>query len=71
MKLNINRPTTDQLIKIAILFNRGNSDAETITKMTAMSEFVLDRLQENNDIEVPTKKEVEENPYLKKAYTQN
>lgn len=57
MKIEINRPTDEQLIDIAILFNDGALDIEILSSMVGMCEFVLDRLIENNDVTKPSSKE--------------
>ncbi len=55
-------PTTEQLVNIAIIFNEKNGiiDKEQMADMLGMTEFVLDRLYENNDVMIPTKKEIED-----------
>lgn len=50
-------PTDKQLIDIAVLFNEGYLDKEKLADMVAMCQFVLDRLQENNDVGIPSSKE--------------
>lgn len=55
--LEIKKPTDEQLIEIAILFNDGKLDPEILASMVGMCEFVLDRLIENNDITKPSLKE--------------
>lgn len=55
--VELNMPTSDQLIGIAILFNDGNLDSEILGSMVGMCQYVLDRLKENNDILKPSSKE--------------
>lgn len=50
-------PTDQQLVEIALLFNDGELDEVTLSKMIGMCEFVLDRLFENNDCSKPSSKE--------------
>ena len=50
-------PTDKQLIDIAILFNDGKLDKEKLACMVGMCQFVLDRLQENNDVSKASSKE--------------
>jgi hypothetical protein len=50
-------PSAQQLIEVAILFNEGVMDREAIGRMVAMSQWILDRLHENGDIEKPSSKE--------------
>jgi len=50
------RPTDQQIISAAILFNDGKVD-DTLTNMVSVLDFVLDRLFENGDITIPTSKE--------------
>lgn len=53
----IKKPTYKQLIEIAILFNDGKIEKEKIADMVAMTDFVLDRLLENGDVNIPSKNE--------------
>lgn len=48
------KPTDKQLIDIAILFNDGKLDQEKLSDMVAMCEFVINRLNENNDVTKPS-----------------
>lgn len=48
IKLNI--PTNKQLTEIALLFNEGVIDIPKLTDMIAMTQYVLDRLNDNNDV---------------------
>ena len=51
------RPTDEQIIKTALIFNDGRLDAEELTDMVSMCMFVVDRLYENGDIMIPSSKE--------------
>lgn len=53
------KPTYKQLVDIAIIFNDGEIDIDQLAVMTSMTEFVLDRLYENGDVEVKCSKEKE------------
>jgi hypothetical protein len=48
------KPTEDQLIKAAVLFNDGKLEREKLADMLALVDFVVDRLYENGDITKPT-----------------
>ena len=50
-------PEDDQLIKTAIIFNDGKLDAEQLSGMVGMCQFVIDRLYENGDMGMPSSKE--------------
>lgn len=50
-------PTDKQVIEIAILFNDGKLDADELTNMVSMCDFILDRLYENNDVGIPCSRE--------------
>lgn len=52
------KPTDDELIKFAILFNDGRIDAEELVGMVGMCNLVIDRLYENGDCMVPCKAEI-------------
>jgi hypothetical protein len=53
------KPTDEQLIKIAIMFNDGQIEAKKLADMVAMTEFILNRLFENGDVMIPAKSETE------------
>ena len=50
-------PTSEQLLDICVLFNDGVLDAEKLADMLSPLQFVLDRLFENGDVLIPSKKE--------------
>lgn len=50
-------PSNHDLIEIALLYNKGIPDKETMAKMVAMTSFVIDRLHENQDVRKPSSKE--------------
>ncbi len=52
------RPTGEQLVEVAILFNRGIVDKERLVDMVGMCEFIIDRLHENGDMKIPTSLEL-------------
>jgi len=52
------KPTGEQLIEIAILFNDGIIDQEKLTDMVAMAMLIIDRLYENGEINLPAWKEL-------------
>lgn len=56
----IKRPTDKQLFEIAVLFNDGIVDQNKLADMIAMTNFVLDRLLENGDVMIASKKEKED-----------
>lgn len=49
-------PTDEQLISIAQMISETNSPI-ILGNMLAMCEFILPRLQENGDVELPTQEE--------------
>lgn len=51
------KPTDEQLINAAILFNNGKMEPEKLSDMVALCEWVVDRLYENGDITMPAIKE--------------
>lgn len=57
-------PTDKQLVDIAILFNQeaGTVDKIQMANMIAMTEFILYRLKENNDVMIPASIEKTTNP---------
>lgn len=52
-----NLPSSKQMLDIAILFNDGKLEAEKLAYMLAYGQFIVDRLYENGDIEIPSSKE--------------
>ena len=50
-------PTSEQLLDICVLFNDGVLNAEKLADMLSPLQFVLDRLFENGDVLIPSKKE--------------
>lgn len=52
------KPTYEQLINAAILFNDGNLEKETLSNMVSLSMWVVDRLHENGDIRKATAQEI-------------
>lgn len=54
---NFKRPSDQQIVELAILFNDGNMDKEVLTKMISLADFIIDRLYENGDISKPSSKE--------------
>lgn len=48
------KPTDDQFVELAIIFNDGNLDNKKLVDMVAMCEFVVDRLYENGDVMKPS-----------------
>lgn len=51
------KPTDDQLVKAAILFNDGKMEPQKLSDMVALCEWVIDRLYENGDVTIPSSKE--------------
>lgn len=52
-------PTDDQLIKTALVFNKGKIEPEKLADMVGMTQLVTNRLHENGDIMIPAKTETE------------
>ncbi len=57
MKERFKKPSDEQFVKIAILFNDGVIESEKLRDMVAMSEFIIDRLYENGDVSICSSKE--------------
>lgn len=55
------KPTDEQIIKGAILFNNGGLDHEKLGDMVALCMWAIDRLYENGDIQIPSSKENNDN----------
>lgn len=53
------KPTDEQIVKAAIVFNNGKMDKKQLINMVALCDFVIDRLYENGDILIPSSKEQE------------
>jgi hypothetical protein len=51
------RPTDDQVVGLAILFNDGELDQEVLVKMVSLADLIIDRLYENGDVLIPSTKE--------------
>jgi len=47
------RPTDDQIVKAAIVFNEGRMNPEELTNMVSLADWIIDRLYENGDITIP------------------
>lgn len=52
------KPTDQQLIEIAILFNDGKLEQEKLADMLAMGQFIAARLYENGTVMLPTEEEL-------------
>lgn len=52
------KPSSEELIATALLFNDGKYEEEKLGCMLAMCEFVVDRLYENGNIKKPSSKEI-------------
>lgn len=51
------RPTDKEIIEIALLFNDGKIQRNKLRDMVAMTDFILDRLYENGNINQKSSKE--------------
>lgn len=51
------KPTDQQVVKAAILFNDGLIDKKQLSNMVALADFIIDRLYENGDMTIPSSKE--------------
>lgn len=51
------RPTDEQIVKAAIVFNDGKMDKKELMNMVALCDWVIDRLYENGNILIPSSKE--------------
>ncbi len=54
------KPTDQQIVEIAILFNNGIIDKGKLSDMVAMCDFVVDRLHEHGDVAIKSSKEIED-----------
>lgn len=50
-------PDDKDIIKIALLFNDGKIEEKKLTDMVAMAQFIIDRLNENGNVKIPSSKE--------------
>ncbi len=55
------KPSEESIIEIAIMFNDGKIDLDKLSDMVAMSQFIIDRLYENGNINKASSKENEIN----------
>ena len=51
------KPTYEQVIKAAILFNDERLNPQELINMVSLSMFIIDRLYENGNIAIPSSKE--------------
>jgi len=58
LKERFTMPTDEQLIELAILFNDGILDIDELSKMVGITQFVLHRLHEHDDITKKSKLEI-------------
>lgn len=56
-KERFKKPTDDQIVKFAILFNDGKIEQKKLRDMVGMCIIIIDRLYENGDVTIPSKKE--------------
>lgn len=52
------RPTDEEVVKAALMFNNGEIDLDKLTDMVGLCDFIIDRLYEHGDISKPSSKEV-------------
>jgi hypothetical protein len=55
----IKMPVDKQLLDMALIFNDGHLDPIKLADMVAMCQFILYRLHENGDINIPSSQEKE------------
>lgn len=51
------KPTSDQIVKMALVVNEGKIERRKLTDMVVMCQLILDRLYENGDMLIPSSKE--------------
>lgn len=51
------KPTDEQIIQFALVFNEGKIEPEKLADMVGLCEMVVDRLYENGDVLIPSSKE--------------
>lgn len=59
MKIRFEKPSDNELIEIAILFNDGKMEIDKLADMTGYVQFVIDRLYEHGNIRSKSSKEIE------------
>lgn len=52
------KPTSEKLIEVALMFNEGIADQAKLTDMVSMAEFILDRLHEHGNLLHQSSKEI-------------
>jgi hypothetical protein len=53
------KPTHEQVVEFAILFNEGNLDREKLVDMVAMCQMIIDRLHDKGDIMIKCQREID------------
>jgi len=51
------KPTSDQVVKAAIVFNDGRMNRKELTNMVALADFIIERLYEHGDMSIPASNE--------------
>lgn len=57
MKERFIKPTSEQLVKFAIVVSDGDLEPQQLANMLTMSQIIIDRLYENGNILTPSSKE--------------
>jgi len=55
-----NKPTPDQIVEFAIVFNEGEIDRDKLVCMVGFCQMVVDRLYDNGDIMKKSLQEIED-----------
>ena len=58
--IRFEKPTDKSLVEISLIFNDEKLDQKILTNMVAMSEFIIDRLYDNGNVETPSKRELDD-----------
>jgi hypothetical protein len=54
------KPTSDQILEFAIVFNDGKIEREKLADMLGLCTMIIDRLYDNGDIMVKSEQEIED-----------
>jgi hypothetical protein len=53
------KPTHEQVVEFALIFNEGNTDREKLVDMVAMCQMIIDRLHDKGDIMIKSQREID------------
>ena len=64
MSERFRKPTDDEYVNISLVVNEGHVDKFKLADMITMAEFIVDRLYDNGDVNIPSLREQQE-PIMK------